>query len=131
MTPSTIHSLFPSPSQKTSSTQWHAHLGHSSYSILIYIISQFHLPLSSSTQKHLSCTHCPINKSHKLYFSRSSITSSRPFQIIFSDVWSSPITSIENHKYCLVLVDHNTEYTWMYPLTIKSQVCEVFIAYKI
>lgn len=72
VTPSTIHSLFAPPSQKTSSTQWHAHLGHSSSSILSSIISQFQLLLSSSTQKHLSCTHCPINKSHKLPFSQFS-----------------------------------------------------------
>ena len=86
--------------------------------------------MSSSSSKHLSCTHCLINKIHKLPFSQSSITSSRPLQYVFSDVWSSPITSVENHKYYLVLVDHYTRYTWLYPLSKKSQVRDVFIAYK-
>ena len=45
-------------------------------------------------------------------------------------MWCSPITSIDNFKYYLVLVDHYTKYTWIYPLRQKSQVKEVLIAYK-
>lgn len=73
---------------------------------------------------------CLINKSHKLPFSNSSIVSTKPLQIIFTDVWTSPITSIDNYKYYLVLVDHYTCYTWLYPLKHKSQVRETFVAYK-
>lgn len=129
VTRSNIHSLLASTSPKTSSHKWHSRLGHPSFSVLQSVASQFALPMSSSS-KHLSCTHCLINKSHKLPFAQSSITSSRPLQYVFSDVWSSPITSVENHKYYLVLVDHYTRYTWLYPLSKKSQVRDVFIAYK-
>lgn len=38
--------------------------------------------------------------------------------------------SIDNYKYYLVLVDHYSRYTWMYPLKMKSQVRETFIAFK-
>lgn len=84
-----------------------------------------------------------INKSHKLSFSDSSITSTRPLEIIFTDVWSSPILSTDHFKYYLVLVDHYTRYSWLYPLKQKSllfffffflkqksQVKETFVAYK-
>lgn len=71
-----------------------------------------------------------INKSHKLSFSTSSITSTRPLEVVFTDVWSSPILSNDQFKYYLVLVDHYTKYTWLYPLKLKSQVKEIFVAYK-
>ena len=45
-------------------------------------------------------------------------------------MWSSPIISVDQYKYYLVLVDHYTRYTWCYPLKQKSQVRETFIAFK-
>ncbi|CAA7037242.1 unnamed protein product [Microthlaspi erraticum] len=38
--------------------------------------------------------------------------------------------SIDNYKYYLVLVDHYTRYTWLYPLKLKSQVRETFVSFK-
>ena len=81
-------------------------------------------------QKHLSCSDCLINKSHKLPFTNSSIVSYRPLEYVFSDVWSSPIISVDNYKYYVVFIDHYSRYRWLYPLKQKSQVKEVFIAYK-
>lgn len=72
----------------------------------------------------------PNQQSHKLSFSKSSLTSNRSLQLIFSDVWTSPILSKDNFKYYLILVDHYSRYTWMYRLQRKSQVKEVFIAFK-
>lgn len=42
----------------------------------------------------------------------------------------SPVLSIDNFKYYLVLIDHYSRYTWLYPLKTKSQVKDVFIAFK-
>ena len=122
--------MVTSSNPKTSLFSWHSRLGHPSLSILNTTMSQFSLPICSSTQKQLSCSQCLINKSHKLPFTNSSINSSRPLEYIFTDVWSSHITSIDNYHYYLVLIDHFSRYTWLYPLKKKSQVKEVFIAYK-
>lgn len=108
---------------------WHYRLGHPSISILQNILSTSHLPVSGSPIKPLHCSDCLQNKSHKLSFSQSSITSSRPLEYVFSDVWTSPIFSIDKFKYYLIIVDHFTRYTWLYPLHQKSQVRDSFIKF--
>lgn len=123
-------SLFASLTSKTTLTSWHFRLGHPSSSILSSVVFKFSLPVSSSSQKHLSCFDCLINKSHKLPFSQTSIPSNKPLQIIFTNVCSSPILSQDNYKYYLVLVDHFTRYTWFCPLKRKSDVKQVFITFK-
>ena len=98
--------MVTSSNPKTSMFSWHSRLGHPSSSILNTIVSQFSLPICSSSQKQISCSQCLINKSHKLPFTNSSISS-------FTDVWSSPITSIDNYRYYLVLINHFSRYTWL------------------
>lgn len=79
---------YASPSPNTILSSWHSRLGHPSPPILNIIVSNFSLPLSSSYSKHISCSDCLLNKSHKLPFTESSIASTRPFQFLFSDVWT-------------------------------------------
>lgn len=55
---------------------------------------------------------------------------SRPLQIIFSDVWTSPIVSHDGYKYYVIFVDHFTKHIWFYPLKRKSDVQIVFKRYK-
>lgn len=45
------------------------------------------------------------------------------------EVWTSPIVSVNNYKYYLVIFDHHTHYTLLYLLK-KFQVKETFIAFK-
>lgn len=113
---------------KTTLHQWHKRLGHPSLSTLKSVVSKFSLPCSNTYV--IPCNDCLLNKIHKLPFHQSSIVSSKPLQYIFSDVWQSPVLSTENYKYYLVLVDHYMRYCWVYPLKAKSQVKEIFIAFK-
>ena len=122
--------MFASPSSKATHSSWHFRLGHPSLSILNKVLSDYSLSVSNPSHKLMSCADCLINKSHKIPFSQSTITSSRPLEYIFSDVWSSPILSLDKYRYYLLLVDHYTRYTWLYPLKQKSQVKETFIAFK-
>lgn len=76
------------------------------------------------------CPDCAINKTHKLSFFQNTITSSRPLQYIYIDLWSSPVLSVDGYKYYLVLIDHFSRYTWLYPLKQKSQTKEIFKTFK-
>lgn len=76
------------------------------------------------------CYACSNNKMHKLPFTTSSLKSSQPLEFVFSDLWTSPIISVDGFKYYVIFVDHFTRYTWLYPLKQKSQVSEVFTRFK-
>jgi len=130
VTSSQAVAMVSSSGPKATLTSWHSRLGHPSLSILNSIVSKYSLSVSPSQQKLLSCSDCLINKSHKLPFSQTTIVSKRPLEYIFTDVWTSPILSTENHKYYLVFIDHFTRYTWLYPLKRKSDVKEIFPAFK-
>ena len=64
----------------------HSHLDHLSLPIFCKFLSVLSI---SSPEEHLcsfSCNSCNINKSHKLPFAKSSLTSSSPLDNIFSDI---------------------------------------------
>ncbi|KAK1408451.1 hypothetical protein QVD17_40235 [Tagetes erecta] len=105
---------------------WHHRLGHPHFKVLQHLAST--VSSISSFQNH--CNSCCINKSHKLPFSVSSITSNAPLQILFSDVWSSPITSFDGFKYYIIFVDHFTKYIWIYPLKRKSDSLDTFTRFQ-
>nr|DAD45035.1 TPA_asm: hypothetical protein HUJ06_003265 [Nelumbo nucifera] len=117
-------------SVKTTSSEWHSRLGHPSFDIMKNIVSKFSLPLSNSFSSPSNCNACSCNKSHKFSFHSSTLTSSHPLEIIFSNVWTSPIYSVDGFKYYVIFVDHYTRYTWYYPLKQKSDVYDVFIRFK-
>ena len=88
----------------TSSASWHHRLGHPSTSIFTFI--QQHFSLGSPKFQQSDCNSCQISKSHKLPFHESTLKSSYPLEIIFSDVWTSPILSIDGLRYYCMFVDH-------------------------
>lgn len=116
----TLQPSLPTPPTKlhasrSTDTLWHARLGHPSPKKLHQALKTF-LP-SNSHILSSTCNSCFLNKSHKLPFHESSIKTSTPLELIFSDVWGpSPITSVNGYRYYLIFVDHFTRYSWLYPL---------------
>ena len=123
-----IYSSIAFASHKSSPSQWHSRLGHPNSHTLRFMLSRFSLPLSTDlpSSSVLFCNSCSTNKSHKLPFSTSTLTTSQPLEILFSDVWTSPTTLVDGYKYYVLFVDHYTRYTWLYPLKAKSQVATIF-----
>ena len=123
-------SFFATPTVKTSFSDWHSRLGHLITQILESILSKFSLPISDSVSHNFSCFDCLSNKSHKLSFAQTSISSIRPLEYLYTDLWTSPVVSVDKYKHYLLIVDYFTRYSWLYPLQLKSHVKETFIRFK-
>jgi histone deacetylase 1/2 len=65
----------------------------------------------------------------RLPFSSSSSVSYFPFQLVHSDVWTSPVPSISGYKYYLVIIDDYSHYVWTFPLLQKSDVVPTFLSF--
>lgn len=116
---------------KTNLNSWHDSLGHPSFKILRHIIQSIHLPLSSSVSFDFHCDSCSCNKSHKLTFGTSSLSSHGPLDFVYFDVWGPTLVSlINNFKYYVIFVDHFKKYTWLYPIRVKSNVVKNFVNFK-
>ena len=117
-------------SVKTTSSEWHSRLGHPSFVIMKNTVSKFSLPLYSLLSSSTHCNACSCNKSHKIPFSFSILTSSHPLELLFSNVWTSPVSSVDGFQYYVIFVNHYTQYIWYYPLKRKSHVYDVFVRFK-
>ena len=113
----------------TSLDCWHHRLGHPSSQTLSSLINSYHLPVSLS-KSSLSCVSCRCNKSHKLPFSVTSLTSHNPLEYLYADVWGpSPVPSVDGYRYYVLFVDHFTKYCWFYPMHNKSNVSSIFVQF--
>ncbi|GJV05891.1 ribonuclease H-like domain-containing protein [Tanacetum coccineum] len=71
-----------------------------------------------------------LGKHVRLPFSLSETIVKAPFDIIHSDLWTSPITSVSGIKYYVLFLDHFSHYLWVYPLRHKSDVLSKFIHFR-
>ena len=58
----------------------------------------------------------------RLPFSDSRSSTSRPFELIHCDVWTSLVASVAGAQYYLVLLDDFTHFCWTFTLVRKSEV---------
>ena len=109
---------------------WHNGLGHPSFPIFQKFLSVLSIYFPKEHLCSFFYNSYNINKSHKLPFAKSSITSSSPLDVVFSDVWTSTVASSDGFHYYAIFVDHFTKYIWFYPLHRKSNVHSTFVAFK-
>jgi hypothetical protein len=77
---------------------WHHKLGHPASKIIKHLASNFQIPIKSPTS--IECSSCQCAKSHKLPFTDHSLKSTRPLELIYSDVWGpAPITTHGQRRY--------------------------------
>jgi transposase InsO family protein len=116
--------------ERASTSQWHSRLGHPALKIVRRVLSAFHLPVSSNNGSY-SCSACLGSKSKQLAFSVSTIRSNSPLELIFSDVWGpAPVLSKNGFKYYVSFLDNFSRYSWIYPISCKSDVSAVFIKFQ-
>lgn len=115
-----------------SSEIWHHRLGHLSATIQQAIFSNNSSIMSKIKDTKSICTSCQHGKSKKLSFSLSSHVSSKPLELIHSDVWGpAPTPSISGYKYYIIFIDDFSRYCWLFPLKQKSNSLSVFSHFKL
>jgi hypothetical protein len=117
---------------RTTSLMWHFRLGHPSLDIVNRVVKDKHLPVSVFDFNNTSaCNSCQLGKSKRQPFNNSTRISLQPLDLIHSDIWTSPITSISGCKYHVVFIDDFSRFTWIYPLYNKSEVFDSFVKFKL
>ena len=133
--PSQSHSNHVFHAQKsTNMLLWHNRLGHPRDSVLnstfYSLVSNKSASLDIVLNKDSVVTHyrhCLSGKMCQLPFKDSVFKSSRPLELVHSDVWGpAPVISVNDYKYYLVFVDDFTKFTWLYLLKFKSDVFTIF-----
>ena len=76
------------------------------------------------------CHSCPLRKHIQLPFTYSMTMSSKPFDIVHSDLWTSHISSPSEYKYYVLFLDNYSNFLWTFPLFRISQVYDVFMTFN-
>ncbi|KAL4585655.1 hypothetical protein LXL04_010278 [Taraxacum kok-saghyz] len=105
---------------RTSLQGWHRRLAHPHVPLLRRLVSTFDLPVSSHA----------LPSSHRFPLAISHVTSSKPFDLLYSDVWGpAPSFSMNGNRYFLLFIDDHSKFVWIYFLSHKSQVFPTFVQF--
>ena len=106
---------------------WHARLGHPNLITLRHILRSF--SFSCNKIEDHTCHACRVGKLVCLLFNNFITIASFPFQLIHSDVWTSPVLSNSGYLYYLVILDDYSHYVWTFPLRRKSDALSTLAAF--
>jgi hypothetical protein len=116
-------------SRSTSRTHWHARLGHPSSQVVQSILFLNKIPYSKLLDSSV-CNACQLVKSHKLPYSLSTHRSTRPLELVFSDVWGPAPTFVGGYKYYISFIDDFSKFSWIYLLHNRSEVAQIFLQFQ-
>lgn len=110
---------------------WHRHLGHSTYPTMSKVVFRFHLPLSFN-KRDLVCSECQMAKSHNFPFVASTSKSSKPLDLIFTNVWGPSSTiSHSGCRYYISFIDDFSKFIWLFPIKPRYDVMSIFLQFKV
>ncbi|GJW64429.1 ribonuclease H-like domain-containing protein [Tanacetum coccineum] len=112
-----------------SSTTWHRRLGHPGDDVIRRLESS-NLILCNKSKSPALCHACQLGKDVKLPFYSSASSVKSMFEIIHSDIWTSPIPSESQIKYYSIFLDHFSHFVWVYPLHKKSDLFDNIVAFR-
>ncbi|KAI4295042.1 hypothetical protein MLD38_040690 [Melastoma candidum] len=116
---------------KDESLLWHRRLGHSNFKLLSKLVKKDLVKgLPNIRFEHDSfCEACSLGKQTKSSFkSKNEVSTSQPLELLHMDLFGpTRVQSVGGRRYCLVVVDDYSRYTWVKFLTHKSDAFETFI----
>jgi hypothetical protein len=98
---------------------WHRLLSHPGWDIISRSSSTSAIQCNNSHSDTL-CHACKLGHHTRLPFHTSSSHTTRPFDLIHCDLWTSLILSVSGYKYYLVIPDDFPQCLWTFPLRLKS-----------
>ena len=113
----------------TQASLWHQRLGHPGPRALQSLISS-HLISCNKNDMSLSCNACCLGKHTRLPFVSSNNNVTELFEIVHSDLWTSPIVSTSGIKYYILFLDNYSHFLWVYPLRNKADVFNKFLHFR-
>ncbi|GKA53712.1 ribonuclease H-like domain-containing protein [Tanacetum coccineum] len=108
---------------------WHQRLGHPGDNVIQTLSSRGLVSYNKQNTQHL-CRACQLGKQTKLPFQRSTSIVTSPFDIIHSDLWTSPVSSMSGYKYYVLFLDHYSHFLWVYPLHRKSDALSKLLHFR-
>ncbi|KAD2805276.1 hypothetical protein E3N88_38653 [Mikania micrantha] len=118
----------PSTFAALSQDLWHHRLGHPGTDLLRFLNKQNVISFRNVSSKQL-CQSCVFGKHVKLPFYDSSSTTGLPFDIVHSDVRTSPVLSSGWHRCYILFLDDFTNYVWTFPVANKSAAYSIFLKF--
>jgi transposase InsO family protein len=111
---------------------WHRRLAHVSMRTLQSLHKGGHilgLKDSVSLAKNRVCRVCVQGKMHdSRHSSKTTISSKRILELLHVDLFGPPShASLGGKKYCSVIIDDNSRYTWVYLIAHKSETQQTVI----
>ncbi|GKA97812.1 ribonuclease H-like domain-containing protein [Tanacetum coccineum] len=122
----------PSPIPHTflvSQNTWHQRLGYTGGDVLHRLVSNNFISCNKEKPPVL-CHACQLGKHMRFSFVSSNTVVTSCFDIIHSDVWTSPIPSLLGFKYYVLFLDHYSQFVRVYPLLNKSNVLSKFVVFS-
>ncbi|KAE8686612.1 Methyl esterase 17 [Hibiscus syriacus] len=107
----------------------HKKLGHMSEQGMKVLVEQKLLPSLTKVSLPL-CEHCITSKQHRLKFNTSNSIGKSVLELVHSDVWQAPVTSLDGAKYFVSFIDDYSRRCWVYPIKKKSDVFATFKNFK-
>jgi len=102
-------------------------LGHPSFSTLKSLFSVLFTKVSAESFHY---DVCQFAKHHQTTFLPNGNKSSKPFDLIHSDVWEpSPIPNISGAKWFVSFIEDFTQVTWIFLMKDKSEVFHLFVKF--
>ncbi|GJZ44585.1 ribonuclease H-like domain-containing protein [Tanacetum coccineum] len=129
--PRVTSSTTTTPTALFSSNQstWHQRLGHPGDDVLRFLV--FNKFISCNKTKSTTLCHaCQLGKHVRHPFLHSSTIVENTFDIVHSDVWTSPIPSVSGFQYYVLFLDHYSHFLWVYPLQKKSDAFSKFLLFR-
>ena len=107
---------------------WHKRLAHANNDTLKSLFSSNSIHYNKESFQ--TCHACHLGKHQKLPFSKSITHTSEPFELIHSDVWTSPVPSLSGIRYYVLFLDDFSHFLWVYPIRNKSDVFSKFLHFS-